>query len=142
MHSYEPIIVISDVTAPPPLPTRLGGGNVNNEGRVEVFYNDRWGTVCDDDWDLVDATVVCRQLGFTGAVGATRNSFFTRGNYRSDFIHLITVPTHIQLDPMYQYYLMKFSVLVLKGVWVNVHSLLIMIVTTVKKLVLFALVNC
>ena len=50
--------------------------------------------------------------------------------------------TLLQLDPMYQYYLMKFSVLVLKGVWVNVHSLLIMIVTTVKKLVSFALVNC
>ena len=106
-----------------------------------MFYNNQWGTVCDDDWDLVDATVVCRQLGFTGAIGATTNSFFERGEHFKPLTYVITA-TLLQLDPMYQYYLMKFSVLVLKEVWVNVHSLLIMIVTTVKKLVLFALVNC
>ena len=56
-----------------------------------MFYNDQWGTVCDDDWDLVDATVVCRQLGFTGAIGATTNSFFERGTYRSSIPYLITI---------------------------------------------------
>ena len=35
--------------------------------------------MCDDDWDLVDASVVCRQLGYTGAIGATINSFYGRG---------------------------------------------------------------
>ena len=69
----------TDITAPPQLPTRLVGGNTDGEGRVEVFYNDQWGTVCDDDWDLIDATVVCRQLRYTGAIGATTNSFFQRG---------------------------------------------------------------
>ena len=45
---------------------RLAGGNQPNEGRVEVCLNSRWGTVCDDAWGTVDASVACRQLGFSG----------------------------------------------------------------------------
>ena len=43
---------------------RLAGGTIANEGRVELCYQNQWGTVCRDGWSVTDARVACRQLGY------------------------------------------------------------------------------
>ena len=46
---------------------------------MEITTNGTWGTICDDSWDIRDAQVVCRQLGFDGALEAVSNARFGYG---------------------------------------------------------------
>eukprot|EP00058_Branchiostoma_floridae_P001455 XP_002586943.1 hypothetical protein BRAFLDRAFT_244336 [Branchiostoma floridae] len=57
---------------------RLQGGN-STYGRVEVFHDGVWGTVCDDQFDMDDGKVVCRQLGLSGVVEVYHQATFGEG---------------------------------------------------------------
>ena len=54
---------------------RLVNGNTNLQGRLEIYHNNTWGTICDDSFDILDANVACRQLGFSSAINYA-NSFY------------------------------------------------------------------
>ena len=45
---------------------RVVNGSSTTSGRLELFYNGTWGTVCDDGFTQNDAAVACRMLGITG----------------------------------------------------------------------------
>lgn len=51
----------------------------HSEGRVEVFYGGAWGTVCDDDFSIHAAHVVCRELGYVEAKSWTASSSYGKG---------------------------------------------------------------
>ena len=59
---------------------RLSGGATSREGRVEVAFQGQWGTICDTNWDITDANIVCRQLGYRRADEAYSGLHFGRGS--------------------------------------------------------------
>ncbi|XP_047659782.1 scavenger receptor cysteine-rich type 1 protein M130-like, partial [Tachysurus fulvidraco] len=74
---------------------RLSGGKGSCSGRLEVYHNSTWGSVCDDQWNIMNAKVVCRQLGCGSAlsadvrVGSGEGTFWlNRVKCRGDEIHL------------------------------------------------------
>lgn len=69
----------SDSNAPV-IQLRLAGEKRKHyEGRVEVFYNGEWGTVCDDDFSIYAAQVVCRELGFMDAESWSPSAKYGKG---------------------------------------------------------------
>ncbi len=62
---------------------KLENGFSACSGRVEISYNrwghDEWGTVCDNNWDLTDAAVVCREMGCGDAIEAKSAAYFGHG---------------------------------------------------------------
>nr|XP_046268866.1 lysyl oxidase homolog 3B isoform X2 [Scatophagus argus] len=62
------------------LRVRLAGyPRKHNEGRIELFYKGEWGTICDDDFSIANANVLCRQLGFVSATGWTHSAKYGKG---------------------------------------------------------------
>ncbi|XP_071836934.1 scavenger receptor cysteine-rich domain-containing protein DMBT1-like [Apostichopus japonicus] len=59
---------------------RLVYGQTSNEGRIEVYHDGQWGTICDDNWDDNDASVICRQLGFGSNGTAIGRAHFGEGS--------------------------------------------------------------
>ncbi|MEQ2256810.1 Lysyl oxidase 2B [Ilyodon furcidens] len=76
-EQYTPPVLAPDT---PRIQLRLAGHKrKHNEGRVEVYYNGTWGTVCDDDFSIHAAQVVCKELGYQEAVSWVPSSKYGKG---------------------------------------------------------------
>ncbi|XP_067052699.1 deleted in malignant brain tumors 1 protein-like isoform X2 [Acropora muricata] len=70
-HGYAGVRCSAEGTAEGNI--RLRGGSSKKEGRVEIFHQGEWGTVCDDYWKKENARVVCYELGFTAVLEYKRS---------------------------------------------------------------------
>lgn len=67
----------------------VGMGDPATEGLVQVCYEGIWGTVCDEMWDAVDASIVCKELGFSRFRKIFLNKIFQCKSY-----HNIMLPNY------------------------------------------------
>ncbi|KAM6184279.1 scavenger receptor cysteine-rich domain-containing group B protein-like [Sarcoramphus papa] len=79
LGAAEILLVLAGLCVSGPADIRLVNGPDSCTGRLEVFYNGTWGTVCDDHWDLNGARVVCQQLGCGTALSAVGGARYGRG---------------------------------------------------------------
>ena len=97
---------------------RLVGGSNQYEGRVEVCINDQWGTVCQDSWTSVDASVICKQLGYAttgsefGACCHQHFPLFDCFTVAQVAFHIIMLTLVLVLDPYTWMMLLVLQVLV------------------------------
>lgn len=90
---------------------RLVGGRNPTEGNVEVFYKGRWGSICDDEWDIREAYIVCKMLGYNRAVRATFNSQFGRGRGEWFFRYFFLIAYYLCIMTLVKKYTQKNFIL-------------------------------
>ncbi|KAJ8027046.1 hypothetical protein HOLleu_32076 [Holothuria leucospilota] len=87
-HIYDSGVVCTASTDNRIDKVRLVDGFSNSSGRIEVLFDGEWGTVCQEEWTLADANVVCKQFGYGSAIVSFRNALLGEG---SGFIWMTSV---------------------------------------------------
>ena len=72
-------LTIVDDEAPRAGTLRLVDGEVEHEGRLEMYYDGQWGTICNDYWTNEDADVACKQLGYSEGSEGNASIAIARG---------------------------------------------------------------
>ena len=80
---------------------RLMGGGSDREGRVEICIDSRWGTVCDDQWDSNEASVVCRQLDFKAEETSTCSAIIMKALHCPNLVAIRCIATVLKLPFVY-----------------------------------------
>lgn len=84
---------------------------------MEVLKNGEWGTICDDKWSLLSATVVCRELGFGTAKEALSGGRLGQGMLCVNRIHSSIFILHCQLQLQFKFKFCLFVGSLNEEVW-------------------------